>query len=309
LSITERATKGLATVLYNPTAGRRRSHLVAEAAQSRLRGSGWEVACFPTEGPGHAAELARTSGAKGRRLIVVGGDGTLREAAEGLLGAAGAVELGFVPMGNANVIARELGISLDPSRAVDLAVAGEARPFDALRVNGRVVLAMIGVGYDGIVTRLVDGARSGRVARRWYRWHADSLYATLGFAALFFPCTRFTLEVDGEVAPIRYRNLVLSNIQTYAKGWAVTPGADPRDGLLDYQARKRTAFPFGVWALAAARMRRRAPGFVARYGRGARFRITGERPFKWQADGDPMGPATELEVDVLPSALRLVGPP
>ena len=84
MSITDRATQGLATILYNPTAGRRRSLSVAEAIQSRLRGAGREVACLPTEGPGHAVELARERAAGDGRVIVVGGDGTLREAAEGL---------------------------------------------------------------------------------------------------------------------------------------------------------------------------------------------------------------------------------
>lgn len=261
---------------------------------------------LPTEGPGHASELARACGAEVRRLVVVGGDGTLREAAEGL---ARGVELGFVPMGNANVVARELGIPLDPRRSVGLASAGEARPFDAVRANGRFVLAMVGVGYDGVVTGWMDRARGRGWTRRWYATHADSLYGALGAAALLRPCPPVRLEVDGVEAPGTYRHLVLCNVQTYAKGWAMTPGADPRDGLLDYQARRTGLLPLSVWSLAGAALRRRVPGFVAHYGRGQRLRLASGRPFVWQADGDPMGATTELEVEVVPGALRLIGPP
>ena len=264
--------------------------------------------CLPTEGPGHATELARSFSHEVRRVVVVGGDGTLREAAEGLQAAGRPVDLGFVPMGNANVIARELGIPLDPPRAVDLASAGKARAFDAIRANGRFVLAMVGVGYDAIVTSWMDRARSRRGSRGWYRRHADSLYVTLGASALLAPHPRFALEIDGEPQLLPCRNLVICNVRTYAKGWAITPGADPRDGLLDYQARRRTSFPFGLWALAGARLRREVPGFVASYGRARSFRLVGAAPMPWQADGDPMGRTSELEVEVLPGALSLLGP-
>jgi len=299
------AKEGLATVVYNPAAGQRRGSEVAEATQLRLRESGWDVACFPTEGPGHASELARACSPEARRLVVVGGDGTLREAAEGL---GKGVELGFVPMGNANVVARELGIPLDPRRSVDVASAGEVRTFDAVRANGRFVLGMVGVGYDGFVSRWMDRARSKGWTKRWYGAHADSLYCALGLAALLRPCPPVRLEVDGVEAATTYRHLVLCNIQAYAKGWAMTPGANPRDGLLDYQARRTGFLPFSLWSLAGAALRRRVPGFVAHYGRGERMRLRSERPFVWQADGDPMGAATELELEVVPEALRLVGP-
>jgi diacylglycerol kinase family enzyme len=211
-------------------------------------------------------------------------------------------------MGNANVVARELGIPLDPLRSIDLASVGQSRSLDAIRANGRFSLAMVGVGYDGIVTRRMSGARGAQLASRWYRRHADSLYAAIGFAALFASRPRFQLEVDGESMPFPYRDIVICNIETYAKGWAIAPGADPGDGQLDYQARRQAAFLIGLWALAGASLRRRVPRFIAHYGRGARFRLRGERPFSWQADGDPMGLTRELEVEVLPAALRLVGP-
>lgn len=239
---------------------------------------------------------------------MVGGDGTLREAAEGLQGASAPVDLGFIPMGNANVIARELGIPLDPLRAAELAADGRAQLFDAVRANGRFVLAMVGVGYDGIVTRWMERARGARLASGWYRRHADSLYVTLGASALFAPHPRFALEVDGVAQEGGYRNLVVSNVGTYAKGWSVIPGADPRDGLLDYQLRRRAFFPYGLTALAGASLKKRIPGFMASYGQARSLRLVGERPFPWQADGDSMGLASELEVEVLPAALRLVGP-
>lgn len=267
------------------------------------------MTCLSTEGPGHASELAHGLHDESRRLVVVGGDGTLREAAEGLGPRAGTVELGFVPMGNANVVARELGIPLDPVRSVDVATAGEARVFDALRANGRFVLAMVGVGYDGVVTRRVTRARAGGLTGAWYRLHADSLYGVIGLLSLFASCPRFRLEVDGREVPTPFRNMVVANIETYAKGWAMAPGADPGDGFLDYQVRRYGSPPFGLWSLWGASRRRRVPSFVARYGRGERFRLSGERPFPWQADGDPMGRTGELEVEVLPAALRVIGPP
>lgn len=293
--------------MFNPKAGRGRGREVAAAAQRHLRAAGWDASGVETEGPGHATELARERGGEVDLFVIVGGDGTLREAVEGLNGAR--PDLGFVPMGNANVVARELRIPLDPAAAIECLTTGAPRRLDVARANGSAMLAMVGIGYDAIVTRWVHRARESRALGGWYRVHADSLYGAVGLVSLFDPLPRrFRLEVDGVACPHRYCTAVLANVETYAKGWAMAPGADPADGALDFHARKRSAAPFGLWSMWSASQHRRVPRFVSDYGRGRRFRLQAERPFRWQLDGDPMGEARELVVEVDGASVRLVAP-
>lgn len=300
---------GRALVLYNPTAGRGRGRLAAELAGTALSEAGWRVRPLQTRGHGDAGELVARFGAKAQRAVVVGGDGTLREVASSVLQAGHSLDLAFVPLGNANVVARALSIPLETRAAVTCAVSGVVRRVDVLQAAGHVALAMVGVGYDAQVTRRLAKARTGGWTRRWYAWNGDSLYGVIGGASLFeWNPARFRMVADDVPAPGRYAAAVISNLETYAKGWAMTPGADPADGVLDWMGRKRVTAPFGALSLACAALKKRGPRFLADYGQATRLVLEGEGPMHWQADGDYLGAASRLEIEVAPGAIGVVVP-
>src|SRR5262245_23447099 len=116
-------------IIFNPVSGTespdsRRARLEAALAAAGLPADLRETA--PGRG---AAELARQAAADGvERLLVHGGDGTVREAAEGLLGTE--VALGILPGGTGNLLALNLGLPTDCGTAVRLALTGGARPID-----------------------------------------------------------------------------------------------------------------------------------------------------------------------------------
>lgn len=280
---------------------------MARQAADAVRLGGHEPRAAITEGPGHAAELARSLVEEYDRIIVVGGDGTLREAAQGLGTRVDEVDLGFIPLGNANVVARELGIPLHVKGALHVAMTGHVTELDTLRVNGSFGLAMVGFGLDARITRLVHGARSRWPLSTWYRVHGDSLYGILGTLALLQRSPRLRLEIDGEEGECSYAAALISNLQTYAKGWAVTPDADPCDGLLDWVGRFSARVGHEVRAMMAAKSRRRLPARCADYGRGKVVKVVGEGPLHWQLDGDPMPPAQEVLIEVGP-CLRILSP-
>lgn len=298
-----------ARVIVNPTAGRGDAVAVGALAADRLRAAGYEADVSPTTGPGHATALV--AAAEGvARIVVVGGDGTLREAAEAAVAErARSIEIGFVPLGNANVVARELGIPLDPEGALELLDHGVPRPVDVGVVGDRVFLAMVGVGFDARVTRRMRSVRGTRVGGGLYRLWGDGVYGVVGAAALLVPFPRsLRVTVDGAPFVVDAASALVCNMETYAKGWAVTPGASFDDGRLDVCAASfRGPWRTTRWLL-AQRKRRRLAGADVRYSAGANVRIESEVPFPWQADGDPMDDATLLEVRVRPAALRVIAP-
>jgi diacylglycerol kinase family enzyme len=93
-------------------------------------GAGVDVGGVVTDGEDDLREAI--DAADGGRLILVGGDGSVHFA---LNEATGPIEIGLVPMGRANNIARSLGLPRDVPRAVRVAVTAEARPVDVLRVE------------------------------------------------------------------------------------------------------------------------------------------------------------------------------
>ena len=297
-----------ACVIVNPVAGARRPRQWGEQARRRLQEAGWRAELRTTERPGHATTLAREHGRGCERVVVVGGDGTLRETVIGL-GPDGP-PTALVPTGNANVVARELGVPLRPEQAVARVAGGRVRVIDAGQADEAIFLAMVGVGYDGWVTAGVGRMRATRWGRLLYtRGGSWLLYVLAGLPALLrLRPTRVLVQRDGRPLPHAYPSLVIANTATYALGWAMTPGARVDDGRLDYQANRRAAPWFVLAMLGAAVARRRLPGWFAEYGSGCRFRLAAERPFRWQLDGDPMPPRRELTVRVRPRVARMLVP-
>jgi diacylglycerol kinase (ATP) len=113
-------------IVFNPTAGMRRASLLWRVLDV-LVANGIRIELTETHRPGHAEALAREAVCGGASMVVAaGGDGTIAEVANGLLGSS--ARLGVIPLGSANVVAHELSLPFEP-RAVAAALAfGRTRP-------------------------------------------------------------------------------------------------------------------------------------------------------------------------------------
>jgi len=298
-----------AVIIYNPVSGSGRGEAVSSAAERRLALAGWLVERRVTRDLDGAIPIAAEVAGSVDYLVVVGGDGSIREAIVGLGDAAPHVDIGLVPVGNANVVARELGIPRDPSAAIDALTTGCAVPIDVAFANSELFLAMVGVGWDALVVEHVAQLRRTRLGVWWYRRWADSVYFIAGLAAVFrVGPPRFRIIADRSVGPRRYCAAILSNFRTYSKGWSMTPKAHCQSGRIHYQWRFRSLFVFVAWHVIAALLRRHSPHFISDYGDANAIRLEGEQPFPIQVDGDFRGYTTQLEVSVRSAAARIVVP-
>jgi diacylglycerol kinase (ATP) len=146
---------GEAVIIGNPNSGRAGSKGYLERCAKILRSGGLEVEVLNTERPDHATELATLAG--DRLVVAAGGDGTINEVINGL--GEGAT-LGILPLGTANVLARELGLPLDAKRACERILRGERVRIDlgvARNREGveRRFACMAGIGFDAHVVRAV----------------------------------------------------------------------------------------------------------------------------------------------------------
>ncbi len=133
-------------VIFNPTAGRRRTRRMAEAMR-HLEGHA-DITHRRTGARGDAEAFARAT-PRGFIAVVAGGDGTANEVANGLL-AAGGGEMAVIPLGTANVLAAELAI-LGMAGAAGAAARGAVLAYRPGLANGRGFLMMAGVGFDAHV--------------------------------------------------------------------------------------------------------------------------------------------------------------
>lgn len=124
-------------MIINPAAGRGGYKKNLPEALKMLSDAGYAVSVFFTEHRGHATELAAEYGAGFEKLLVLGGDGTLAEAIAGLMSMEVRPQVGYIPIGTANDIARTVGLTKnDILEGVRRFLKGEAKAFDTGRRDG-----------------------------------------------------------------------------------------------------------------------------------------------------------------------------
>jgi len=186
-------------------------------------GAGVDVGGVVTDGEDDLREAI--DAADGGRLILVGGDGSVHFA---LNEATGPIEIGLVPMGRANNIARSLGLPRDVPRAARVAVTAEARPVDVLRVETpeRSLYGIEGVsaGLHAAARMRYDAPDSGHLL--------EGVTAFAGALAAYEPW-HLELDLDGRPAyDGDAAGVFLSNFPLFAYGFKIDPRADIADGRL-----------------------------------------------------------------------------
>ena len=306
-------------VIYNPISGGSRGESISLRVEERLIAGGFRVERHATRDRLGAAPMAKEladradDGLDLVRVIVAGGDGSVREAINGLGPTAERIPLGIVPTGNANIVARELGISKNIDEAIETATSGTPVPLDVGTVTTdtatELFVAVVGIGWDAHTVRMMDRVRHSNGGRFAYRMWADGLYGVTGLAAALRPGqVRFSVSVDDQPLSGDFCAAWISNLRTYGKGMSVTPEAHRASGRLHVQARRRSAPPFLASQLAHALRGTHTPASIAEYAEGTRVRLLASEPFAIQIDGDDRGWTRTLDVGLRPGAARVVAP-
>jgi diacylglycerol kinase family enzyme len=162
--------KRKAVLISNPKTGRyvSRRKTIQELV-SDLNSRGVEVELKLTAGPGNAAELAAQAARNGSTdVIVAGGDGTINEAIQGMVGTNARLN---PPRGTANVLARELGLPMNVDDAISIAAQGKSRrihfgvAIDESTNTSRHFVLMAGIGLDASVVHRVQPSLKNALAK------------------------------------------------------------------------------------------------------------------------------------------------
>jgi diacylglycerol kinase (ATP) len=284
--------------------------LVANANASGLGGKRETVdrAAFLLRGFGARVESRWTTSAdeldefvseEERRVVLIGGDGTLHAVAN-IHGHK--PEIALLPRGRANNIAHALGVASDLNWAAKLAVQGIAHPIDGISVESpeRTMTAIEGVsvGFHAQARARYRGVNSADTAA--------GVAAALGAFAHFEPVS-VALEIDGESAVRRLGQLFVVNFPFFGPRLRVAPGADPGDGvveIVELDADRRSSL-----AVDLARLRRgthlRHDGVRIRSARRVRIATRGSSPIVADTTVLSTGP---VELAVQPRIIDVVGP-
>ena len=211
------------TALVNPISGGGRAAEKWAPLAARISAAGAEVRVELTRSREHAVESARTAASEGRIVVAVGGDGLVRDVAEGVVAARGV--MGIVPAGRGNDLARSLGFPTDVPGLADLLLAGVDAPCDVIELGDLIVLGNVYCGIDSVSNAMINNNR----------WLPPKLVYRLApvRAIVTWRAPRFTLTVDGEVSSVRAHMVVVGNSGAYGHGLRIVPSARIDDGQLD----------------------------------------------------------------------------
>jgi diacylglycerol kinase family enzyme len=260
---------------------------------------------------GHARELA--AAARGDLVIVLGGDGAVNEAVNGIMSQASKPLLAVIPGGGGNVFARALGLPADAAAAITR--IGEILKEERYRTIGlglagdRYFTFSAGLGLDAEAVGEVERLRaSGRrespalfawaILRRF--WRTDRRVPVL------------TLERDGQPATPDLFMTAITNRSpwTYVRGRAVLPVPDPdfNSGLdvLALRKLRATTILSAVGQMLAIRRRSPRGRHVLTVTGLESLTIRSARPVAFQVDGDYLGQTEAVKFQFVPGALRVV---
>ncbi len=286
-------------VVANPEAGGTDEEVVADV-RARLEAAGAPV----TPVAGDDDELdALLREADGDCVVAVGGDGSIHRVAT-RLHAVGRLDLdvGLVPLGTGNDLARGGGLPLDPLAAAEGLTRWEARPIDLLVGNGRLVVNVVHLGL---------GAHAAETASRW-KSSLGKLAYPLGavVAGTWVSPWELRVTVDGRVIHDGTAVLIgIGNGRTIGGGTRIFPKARPDDGLADVVVASARYGRVGraVFGHAMRAGRHERLPWV-RTARGRHVQVEGE-PVAGNADGEIWSPDRRWEIEVVPRVLRLRRPP
>jgi diacylglycerol kinase family enzyme len=282
---------GLMLVVFNPVAGRRRASALWRVLDLLVE-NGVKVEVAETQHAGHATELARAAAREGLSMVVAaGGDGTIAEVANGLIGSSTA--LGVIPLGTANVLAKEYKLSTAP-RAVANALAYKRTKLlwpGIARMEGdeHVFVQMVGLGFDGAVVHGLQPLLKRMIGRGAYVW--QSLWESVAYR---FPKVR--LSIDGK--DYEAASVVVSKGRLYGGPYLLAPNAvstEPGFQVALFETPGTFAALLSGAALPLGLLPR-CPGVRVIAGRQVDF-CSANGPIKTQSDGDALAGTPSMVVD------------
>lgn len=292
-------------IVLNPTAGNGRAASLAPWITERLALRP-DAELRVTSRRGEATELAAGAGTAGfSRVVAVGGDGTIQEVVNGLLATGDPAELGIVPIGSGNDLARSLRLPFDAAEAWTAALGHATRPIDVARATngageGRWFSSAGGIGFDAqVAAAMVD-------RRGWQSGRIGYLLTTLSQLRRF-DNRSIRLTIDGEVLARRVLLVAVANGEYYGGGMRIAPGAKADDGRLDIcvvgDISRLTALQQLANLYRGTHVRHPAVSMHAC----SVLAIEGDAATRIHLDGEPFG-TLPLRVELAQGALRVAVP-
>ena len=294
------------TFIVNPKAGRGASLRSVEPLERELRGHRLDYELIVTQKEGDATRIARD--AASQIVVAVGGDGTVNEIVNGLIGTR--KTLGVIPAGSGNDLTKSIGVPTNLVQAVQTLLRKRIRLVDIGTVTcsrgegvgnhqGRYFVNGVGAGFDAAVAEKTRHIKhiSGTLL------YLVAVFRTLGS----YEAPRFDVTVDGFHRAGKHLLIAVGNGRCAGGGFYLTPNAKVDDGQLDICLMDDMSVPKILQVMPRV-MRGNHLGFKGvTFQVGRKISIGSEQKFFVHADGEMVGRrVNNVEIGLLEKAMSVI---
>ncbi len=228
------------------------------------------------------------------RVVSVGGDGTVKVAAQAIKGSQ--IPLGIIPAGSANGLAKELGISTDLPAALEVIMKGEELPIHLTMVNDEVCIHLSDIGFNAFVIKKFEtGAHRGMLG-----------YVKAAWKVLWQqPLMTVDLKIDGKPVVMKAAMIVIANATKYGTGAHINPDGRLDDEFFEIVVVKKISFT-EIFKMVVTHMpydHTKTQVFQVQS-----LEMKSRRKAHFQVDGEYLGKVNTVRASVMPAALRVMVP-
>jgi diacylglycerol kinase (ATP) len=282
--------------IVNPISGGRNKSGFEEMVRKSLDLNNYDPIVSYTEKPGHACDLAKQALEQNiKKIIAVGGDGTVNEVAKTILNSEAA--LGIIPFGSGNGLARHMGIPVNPSKAIARLNTASVKTNDAGMINGMPFFCTSGMGFDAHIGKIFATLKG--------RGFTGYIKAVLTEFANY-KAQQYKVTVNGKTLNRDAFLITFANASQYGNNAYIAPQANVTDGKLDICILK----PFPVYSMPGLALRvfnktADKSSFMEAL-KGTEITIEREKEGPIHLDGEPFETGKQITVSVMPGCLKIL---
>lgn len=283
-------------IIANPSSGKGKAAAAAKYLERLMQRRGITPAMHYTSSVSRTKKLANHISFRYPKVIAVGGDGTINEIINGIIGTD--CKLGIVPTGTANVLALELGLPRDIEKASAIAVNGNAKRIDLGKVNSRYFSLMCGIGLDAEVISQVKP-----LVKEIFRKAAFPMVAVK--TLINYQPEHLSVKIDDSLMSEGYF-VVVANSHYYGGTMSIARKADLADGILDvciFKTKSNIDFLRHIAALVIGK-NISAKGVEFYKAKDVKV-VSDNKPVLIQADGDVVD-KTPADISIQPKKIQVM---
>lgn len=284
--------------IINPIAGNTGKERIVKAIEQYHYDEHHHIAVFKTKYPGHAREIAlKAVESNIDTIVAVGGDGTVNETAGAIIHTG--VNLGIIPSGSGNGLARHLHIPRDVPKALKVILQNKLQCIDTGLINGKPFISVTGIGFDAFIADLFSQGKG--------RGFLNYLIKTVSHFKGYQP-NSYKVKING--AEIERKALLISFANSCQFGYnaVLSPSASLTDGKLDVCILRKPGLIKTLFLIPKLFNGTLHKTKYLEVMSSSEAQILCERPEKSHIDGEPSDSSVSYKVIISPGSLKLIVP-